>query len=174
MQVDLQHFYGRPVLRGSARRFENMRRLVAELSVRDMCADEVAELLGFTLSGARKYLRPLLAAGIIELDRYVGGTAAAVGKAVYRLARDPEPVRGFMSALAQPRGKGKKAPPDLPSPSRAPRNGRLFHIMQDDGDCLIRVSRAPVRRDPLVEALFGAPKRGADRMPVARPATNMA
>src|SRR5438105_4151252 len=103
MQAELQHFYGRSVLRGSARRFDNMCRLVAELSARDMCADEVAELLGFTLSGARKYLRPLLAAGVIELDRYVGGTATYLGKAVYQLVRDPEPVRGFMSSLVEPK-----------------------------------------------------------------------
>ena len=51
------------------RRIENMQKLIAELQQHEMLADEIAWFLKFSPSGARKYIRDLRDAGVIELAR---------------------------------------------------------------------------------------------------------
>ena len=53
------------------RRIENMQKLIGELSTHEMLADEIAWFLKFSPSGARKYIRDLREAGVIELARYI-------------------------------------------------------------------------------------------------------
>lgn len=140
------------------RRIENMQKLIGELSVHEMLADEIAWFLKFSPSGARKYIRDLRDAGVIELARYIEGTATYLGKAVYQLTPDPERVRAFLSAIVQPKREGvapRKERPGLREQSMAG-NGRHFHILADDTHYAIRVNRGPVMRDPLVAALFGS------------------
>jgi DNA-binding Lrp family transcriptional regulator len=139
------------------RRIENMQKLVAELQQHEMLADEIAWFLKFSPSGARKYIRDLRDAGVIELARYIEGTATYLGKAVYQLTPDPERVKTFLAAIVQPKREG--APPRKERPSLREQAmagaGRHFHILADDTHYAIRVNRAPVTRDPLVAALFG-------------------
>jgi len=78
------------------RRIENMQKLVAELQNHEMLADEIAWFLKFSPSGARKYIRDLREAGVIELARYIEGTATYLGKAVYQLTPDAERVQAFL------------------------------------------------------------------------------
>lgn len=140
------------------RRIENMQKLIGELAQHEMLADEIAWFLKFSPSGARKYIRDLREAGVIELARYIEGTATYLGKAVYQLTPDPERVRTFLAAIVQPKREG--APPRRERPALRDQvmagNGRHFHILADDTHYAIRVNRAPVARDPLVAALFGA------------------
>lgn len=144
------------------RRIENMQKLIGELATHEMLADEIAWFLKFSPSGARKYIRDLRDAGVIELARYIEGTATYLGKAVYQLTPDPDRVRSFLAAILQPKRDGaspKKERPSLRDQSAAG-SGRHFHILADDTHYAIRVNRAPVQRDPLVAALFGsAPSR---------------
>jgi hypothetical protein len=49
------------------RRIENMQKLIGELATHEMLADEIAWFLKFSPSGARKYIRDLRDAGVIEL-----------------------------------------------------------------------------------------------------------
>lgn len=139
------------------RRIENMQKLIGELALHEMLADEIAWFLKFSPSGARKYIRDLREAGVIELARYIEGTATYLGKAVYRLTPDPDRVRAFLAAIVQPKREG--APPRKERPGVREQNmagaGRHFHILADDTHYAIRVNRGPVMRDPLVAALFG-------------------
>ena len=140
------------------RRIENMQKLIGELSGHEMLADEIAWFLKFSPSGARKYIRDLREAGVIELARYVEGTATYLGKAVYQLTPDPERVRAFLAAIVQPKREGaapRKDRPGVREQSMAG-SGRHFHILADDTHYAIRVNRGPVTRDPLVAALFGS------------------
>ena len=140
------------------RRIENMQKLIGELSVHEMLADEIAWFLKFSPSGARKYIRDLRDAGVIELARYIEGTATYLGKAVYQITPDPERVRAFLAAIVQPKRDGaapRKDRPGLREQSMAG-SGRHFHILADDTHYAIRVNRGPVMRDPLVAALFGS------------------
>jgi DNA-binding Lrp family transcriptional regulator len=141
------------------RRIENMQKLIAELQNHEMLADEIAWFLKFSPSGARKYIRDLRDAGVIELARYIEGTATYLGKAVYQLTPDAERVKAFLAAIVQPKREG--APPRKERPSLREQSmagsGRHFHILADDTHYAIRVNRGPVMRDPLVAALFGAP-----------------
>lgn len=147
------------------RRIENMQRLIGELSVHEMLADEIAWFLKFSPSGARKYIRDLRDAGVIELARYIEGTATYLGKAVYQLSPDPERVRTFLAAIVQPKRDGVVARKDRMGQrdQSLSGSGRHFHILADDTHYAIRVNRGPVTRDPLVAALFGsAPSQQKD------------
>jgi DNA-binding Lrp family transcriptional regulator len=139
------------------RRIENMQKLIGELQTHEMLADEIAWFLKFSPSGARKYIRDLREAGVIELARYIEGTATYLGKAVYRISPDPDRVKAFLGAICQPKREGaapRKERPGLREQSMAG-TGRHFHILADDTHYAIRVNRSPVTRDPLVAALFG-------------------
>jgi DNA-binding Lrp family transcriptional regulator len=146
------------------RRIENMQKLINELSNHEMLADEIAWFLKFSPSGARKYIRDLREAGVIELARYIEGTATYLGKAVYQISPDPERVKAFLAAICQPKREGaapRKERPGLREQNMAG-SGRHFHILADDTHYAIRVNRSPVARDPLVAALFGpAPGQNA-------------
>ena len=141
----------------TGRRNASLRRLVAEFSLREMTVPDVANFLDFSTSGARKYIRDLREAGVIELARYIEGTATYLGKAVYQISPDPERVKAFLAAICQPKREGaapRKERPGLREQSMAG-TGRHFHILADDTHYAIRVNRSPVARDPLVAALFG-------------------
>jgi DNA-binding Lrp family transcriptional regulator len=140
------------------RRIENMQKLIGELSTHEMLADEIAWFLKFSPSGARKYIRDLRDAGVIELARYIEGTATYLGKAVYQISPDPERVKTFLSAIVQPKREGAPARKERPGSREQAMSGtgRHFHILADDTHYAIRMSRTPVMRDPLVAALFGA------------------
>lgn len=144
--------------RYTAQKLKSMTELVKELSKHEMGGDDIQALLKFSASGTRKYVRELRNAGVIELARYVDGTATYLGKPVYQLTADPELVSGFLAAIIEP-----KTPVDTAKRYEAQLDktiaqdpSRRFHIMSDDTPYAIRVSRAPVARDPLVAALFGA------------------
>ncbi len=140
------------------RRIENMQKLINELVTHEMLADEIAWFLKFSPSGARKYIRDLRDAGVIELARYIEGTATYLGKAVYQITPDPLRVQAFLAAIVQPKREGapvRKERPGVGEQSMAG-PGRHFHILADDTHYAIRVNRNPVARDPLVAALFGA------------------
>jgi predicted transcriptional regulator len=151
----------------AARRIQNMLSLVEQFRSREMVLDEVAEFLGFTRSGAQKYVQTLRDANVIELAGYIDSTNTSLGKAVYRLASDPEKIREFQAAIVQPKkSQGCRSKRKHVQNENALQNviidaeaeGRQFHILADDTHYTIRFHRAPVQRDPLVEALFGSAK----------------
>lgn len=139
-----------------------MRALIDEFAQREMRADDIAKVLRLTPSGARKYIRDLLGANVIELDRCIENAPGYVGKAVYRLSGDPECVRAYFASMVQPRagaGGRNKNKDDLGKAGLTMKGiERRVHILTDDVYHVIRVHRSPAQRDPLVAALFGPAK----------------
>ena len=136
------------------RRFDNLRRLIAALSLSQMEAADICDFLQFSPSGARKYIRELHESRIIEVARYIDGTEKYLGRPLYKLTADQALLAAFVAQLnplcpAAPRKPSAKL--DLPVAA-----GRSFHIMADDTHYTVRASRAPAVRDSLVAALFGA------------------
>jgi len=136
-------------------RMERLRTLVNELLTRDLPADELAWVLKLSPSGARKYVGDLTGAGVIALATPVAGAGPALGR-VYTLAVTPEQAQAYLASLATtaPVRAARESKSALSLAGRDP--SRRFHIMQDDAPFSIRVSRAPVARDWLVAAFFGA------------------
>ncbi len=136
------------------RRTDNMRLLIVELGTREMLADDFCFFLKFSPSGARKYIRDLREAGVIELARYIEGTATYLGKAVYQITPVQLHIDAFLAEIAQPHRDAAPRRASTGSPHTAG-PGRHFHIMGDDVRYAIRVSRVKIARDPIVAALFG-------------------
>lgn len=136
-------------------RMERLRTLVGELLTRDLPADELADVLKLSPSGARKYIGDLTAAGVIALAIPVDG-AVSVVRRVYTLAVTLEQAQSYLASLATaaPVRAARESKSVLSIAGRDP--SRRFHIMQDDAPFSIRVSRTPVARDWLVAAFFGA------------------
>jgi len=136
-------------------RMERLRTLVTELLTRDLPADELAWVLKLSPSGARKYVADLTAAGVIALATPVDGAVSASGR-VYTLAVTPEQAQVYLASLATtvPVRAARESKSVLSIAGRDP--SRRFHIMQDDAPFSIRVERAPIARDWLVTAFFGA------------------
>jgi len=136
----------------TAARRENIRKLVVALQLGEMMRGDIAELLGMSPSGVRKYVKDLGAK--IKIVRYVDPAPRTRGEPVFRLTIDDDQVEAYISSLAsdpepactQPRSR-------LALALRDPR--RHFHILADDTHYAIRVSRALPARDPLVAHLFG-------------------
>lgn len=136
-------------------RMERLRTLVTELLARNLPADELADVLKLSPSGARKYVADLAAAGVIALATPVGGAVPASGR-VYTLAVTPEQAQVYLASLTTtaPVRAARESKSALSIAGRDP--SRRFHIMQDDAPFSIRIERAPAMRDPLVAAFFGA------------------
>jgi predicted transcriptional regulator len=138
----------------TAERIERIRRLITELQDRDMRREDIADLLEMGPSGVRKYIADLRESGVMEIARYADGTATFLGYAEYRLALGADETREYLANLAAAPTSGRKEKvPEFTLAARDP--SRRFHILADDTHYAIRVSRAPIVRDPLVAALFG-------------------
>lgn len=139
------------------RRIENFQRLINELANHEMLADDIAWFLKFSPSGARKYIRELREAGVIELTRYVEGTASYLGKAVYKISSDSERPKAFLAAICEtePTGANSHKKRSRLREECLESDGRHFHFLADDTHLTVGVNRCPVARDPLVAALFG-------------------
>jgi hypothetical protein len=135
------------------RRMDNLRIIIDTIATVEMDIDDICALLQFSPSGGRKYIQELRGAGVIDLARYVGGTATYIGRPHYRLSPDQSLVSAFIAQLD----------PKVPAPPRKPAGkslqpvtpGSSIHLMTDDTHFSVRVNRMPAVRDPLVAALFG-------------------
>jgi predicted ArsR family transcriptional regulator len=136
----------------TASRAANLRRLVAELQQRDMSRADISQLLDVSESPACRYLADLRRAGVAEFSFYRGAARGSLGAHVYRITADGERVRAYLDLLSEPRAPQSRTALAiaLRDPSR-----RLYFAM-DDEPFEVPVHRGPVRRDPMVAALFGA------------------
>jgi len=131
----------------TAERIEKMRRLVAALLVRSLRRDEIGDLLAMGPSGVRKYVKEL--GDRVSIVRTQDGP-------VYFIAMTPAQAQAYLAQLAampvsRPTGVPKRAQ-DVAAGDPA----RHIHIMRHDVHYSVRLHSAPVARDPLVAALFGA------------------
>lgn len=143
-----------PTVRPStARRNENLRSLVAELSFREMGYVGVATHLNCSPSCARNYISQLLDLGVIASSPN-RPPAGAVDRAVFRL-------NGILAS------SGLYGPEKMQGRSAGRRSLELPQgTLNRKGDCydwletavsLARSAGASPLRDPLVAALFGSP-----------------
>ncbi|MBD8531534.1 MULTISPECIES: hypothetical protein [unclassified Massilia] len=140
--------------RQTAARAERLRTLVTALLAGDLERSEIGEVLQLGPSGVRKYLAELGAK--IEIARRVDATEKFEGFPVYRLAITVDEARAYLASLAGdlPSRPAKQSMSALMVAARDPR--RHFHILEDDVHYMVRLSRTPPMRDPLVAAFFGA------------------
>lgn len=141
--------------RQTSARIEKLRNLVNALMAGDLERDEIGQVAQVGPSGIRKYLTEL--GDKVEVARYVDPAPGFLGFPVYRLAITPAAARAYLASLdtAAPVPRPRKE--STSAVAIAARNPtRHFHILADDAHYMVRVDRAPVRRDPLVAAFFGA------------------
>lgn len=140
--------------RRAAQRADNLRQLVAILQTRNLTRDEIGQIIGMKRSAVREYLADL--APVVNVVE----KGAIVGQDLYGITADAAAIATYLEELkvgAPMRGR------EQPTRTfeRAERAGRRFHIMQDDAEWRVRVSRAAPFRDVLVSALFGPAAAGA-------------
>jgi hypothetical protein len=137
----------------TAERLDNIRKLITALQVRQLMREEIAELLQMGPSGVRKYLADLR--GVIEVARYVDGTATQLGQPVYCLAITGGSARDYLASLsAQAPTSGRKGRiSELTIAERDP--NRHIHVMRYDAHFAVRVSRAIPAHPPMMLHLYG-------------------
>lgn len=129
-------------------RLEKIRKLIAALQLGQLMREDIANLLQLSPSGVRKYIADLREAGVMEIARFVDGTATFLGYPEYRLTPDFSRVQDYLAALdAAPVCARKEKTSELVQAQRNP--SRHFHILADDEHYAIRVSRAPAAPDPM-------------------------
>lgn len=142
------------VTTATKRRVELMRKMIDRFRQGEAMFDELAELIGFSPSGTRGYLKELIDADLVFLDRRINVVARSIGQAVYVLTDNEDLVDAYIASMG------------IPQPERAPKERiahglptdptRHFHIVQDDSSYPVKVARlnAPAP-DPLLAQFFG-------------------
>ncbi len=144
----------------TAARIANIKMLVDALRVGSLLRDEIGALLKLSPSGVRKYIKELRELYIIEIERFIDGTATTMGYPLFRLVPDDAHISAFIAEIECGIPEVKRARAGKPSNLEVALRDqkRHFHILADDTHYAIRISRSPVMRDPLVAAFFGAPR----------------
>lgn len=130
----------------SLRRIANFRTVIAALSERSMDPAAVAQLLTVSHTAGRNYLHELVEAGV----------AVTALKTHVRLHDDADAVERFIAGLTEDASAERITVRRSPRLSDSHAGKRFFHVLADDVSFPLMVHRMPVRRDPLVAALFGA------------------
>jgi hypothetical protein len=134
----------------TARRILNLYLLVGEFEGRNLGCCGASLFLGCSVSAARNYIYELLDAGVI-VSHPLRAPAGDIDRTQYHLAADRRVVREFLAALTQWHKDGAGKHRVLPL-------GECDHGgLHDVADSLNPVT-AQTTRDPLVSALFGAPR----------------
>jgi hypothetical protein len=132
----------------SSQRIDKLRVLVAALDQRSMGPGAVMELLEVSYSAARNYLHELAQAGIADPD--------PERHTVMRLNADLQVRERFFAGLSERLGQARVSLRRSTSRHCMNSSGRYLHVLADDVSFPLVLHRDPVRRDPLVAALFGA------------------
>lgn len=112
-------------------RTRQLHRLIGRLTLGSLSIVEAADVLALSISGTRKYMRELQAAGVIHQQTGMGGDGAA-NRVTSRLTSDRELIQAFLHKLGP-----------VPDYKGTPRHGWS--------------SDQPAHaHDPLIAALFGA------------------
>ncbi len=144
-----------PVRRSTLRRIEKLKALLGELAVRELDVHAAACFLQCSSSSARNYMLELCGAAIALPPMGAMGDCAADGQTYHLNALlGGEQIHHFLEQLAAPRLCGAARSKGIRSAS-VRCGGRYFHIMADDTSFALQPRITPLRRDPLVAALFG-------------------
>ena len=139
----------RDVHLSTARRRARLDLLVAELALRDMNHADVARFLPCSLSAARAYMHDLLDAAVVSLAFSSMGKVN-MDSAIYRLCANRLIVKDLLDSRVYDRISSRANLQREAAPGT-----RHVHILSDDVKFDVKICNFPVRRDPLVAALFG-------------------
>lgn len=156
---------GPRVTKATGRMAANMKALIEHMRAGPVTAADVTDVLGYTFSGARKYLFKLRDASVVRVTK---GCNIKHTPAFYSLINDEGAIESYLSALLD------KQPSVEHIQRQDARNGYLrdvegslpgSHIYTSRDDTLYstkKIDNTPVevKRDPLDVALFG-PARAA-------------
>ncbi len=154
-----------PVSSTRERRSQQLMKLIARFSEGSMTSQDVGALLNCKTACAEKYLQQLRDEQVIVLDHYRGASMTSPGKPAWRLSTDADRIRKFQEMIQQPkkRGSGRSEKPAVSATQGGSMlsltigaNGQRIYMLADETHHAIRPNCDPVRRDPLVAALFGA------------------
>jgi hypothetical protein len=137
------------------RRAANILRLMTELETREMMTECACDFLSLSPSAIRKYLRDMIAAGAIEICRYVDGPGTSNGKPVYCLSDSALAVQTFIADMTEQAKSriGAGAPTNLEVALGDPT--RHLHLLNDDAPFMPRMHRdKPVVHTDLMAALY--------------------
>lgn len=133
-------------------RIDTLSTLIDEFGRRSLTTTDAAAFLKCTRPAAKKRMRELRAADLIEISTNIGGRVP-----LFRLVGSPEQIAKFIADVSAPPA------PRTPAPSRTlveqclADPSRHLHIARDDEPFVPRLHRFRPFRDGLVAALFGAP-----------------
>jgi hypothetical protein len=134
-------------------RIERLNALLAAFAVRDLGHADVAALLECSGSSARNYVFELIDSGVIRSSHESDGR---YDKAVYRLSPNRLLVDAFRASLADAQKNHQKC--DAPLARSVQDTGRDLREYRAGSDPACEPGIFSARRDPLVAALFGAPR----------------
>jgi len=136
-----------PMASARSQRIGKLRVLVAALEQRSMGPGAVMVLLQVSYSAARNYLHELAQAGLADPD--------PERHTVMRLTADLQVCERFFAGLSERLGQARVSLRRSSSRHCMNSSGRFLHVLADDVSFPLVLHRDPVRRDPLVAALFG-------------------
>jgi hypothetical protein len=128
-----------------------VRTIIAALHSDTLLRDEIRRLIGGSTSGTNKYLALLRAAGVIELDRYIGVTKRSPGHPLYRLNPDSEAVDAFLRSLDV---RATRPAARLDEPVLDHQGRQVHHLEGDKPRACLAGDRIPAH-EPVLAAFFG-------------------
>ena len=145
------------------RRSQQLLKLIDKFYQGSMTTHDVGQLLNCKTACAEKYLQQLRDEEVIVLDHYHGASMSSPGKPAYRLSGDTDKIRKFQEMIVLPK-KNRSSREKLISLQAqgsilnvtVGANGQRIYMLADETHHAIRPHSEPIRRDPLVAALFGA------------------
>lgn len=143
----------------TARRADHIRNIIARMRNSELTFADIQQILCMSPSGARKYVRELLSAEVIVIDRSehirrIAGKGSEQMIHYYKLTDDESKIDKLLAALSAPRAEKKKEE----EPRKRVLTGdpsRHFHIMEDDTHYPVKTQRKVPAPDPLLAAFFG-------------------
>lgn len=129
----------------TAERVERVRKLITALQLGELSRDEVGGLLAIGPSGVRKYMVDL--AAIVE-------SVYVAGQLMCRLSRDTAKVGAYLAKLDEQAASRPIKPRKCELTIAAQDPARHFHIMEDDVEFKVRVTKAIPKHEPLLAAFF--------------------
>ncbi|MES3022717.1 MAG: ArsR family transcriptional regulator [Pseudomonadota bacterium] len=134
------------------RRAENMRKIIGRLRLGETMGYEINELLGFSPSGARKYMADLSRAEAMIVTRFIECQSKKEGIPVYVLNPDEDKVKAFIDTLHVMGVRPKPGQKREQTIDAGP--GRHIHVMADDIEHHVRVPRLVIPRHTELLAFF--------------------
>jgi hypothetical protein len=143
----------------TARRFENINAIISTLRQCEMTREHIQTLLKFSPSGARKYVRELVNAGVMVVSHLehvprISNKGQAQQIHWFKLTDNEDIIDNVLAVILR---KEKEKVPREPAPRVLTGDpSRHFHIMADDTHYPVRVQHKKIPApDPLLAAFFG-------------------